>query len=57
MLNLFGAVILIVIINPYLLTMLGALCIVFAFMRRVYLKTSKNIKRLEGISKLIKRMQ
>lgn len=59
MLSLLGAVALVIIVNPYLIILLAALSVVFGFMRRVYLKTSKNVKRLEGISKFslhVKRM-
>lgn len=45
-----GSIILITVVNPILLVVvavLGAVCLVF---RHVYLKTSKNIKRLEGTS-------
>lgn len=38
-------------INPLFLIPLGALFIFFTYIRRYYLKTSKNIKRLEGIAK------
>lgn len=50
LLNLLGAVVLIVILNYYFIILLAVLCVVFGFLRRVYLKTSKNVKRLEGIS-------
>lgn len=52
LLSLAGAVALVVILNPYFLILLAALSVVFGFMRRVYLKTSKNVKRLEGMSRL-----
>ncbi|XP_050504939.1 ATP-binding cassette sub-family C member 4-like [Diabrotica virgifera virgifera] len=45
----FGSLLLIIIVNPDFLILIGALSIVFGFMRQIYLKSSKNIKRLEGI--------
>lgn len=51
MLSLLGAVVLVIIVNPHFIVLLIALSIVFGFLRRVYLKTSKNVKRLEGMSK------
>lgn len=56
LLNLLGAVILVVILNPYFLVLLAVLSVVFGFLRRVYLKTSKNVKRLEGISKVFENL-
>lgn len=46
-----GSIIITSIINPLFLVPVGALFIVFIYLRRYYLKTSKNIKRLEGITK------
>lgn len=49
-LNMTGAIILTVVVNP--ISLLPISCIGFAFVaaRNIYLRTSKNIKRLEGIS-------
>lgn len=49
-LNMTGAIILTAVVNP--ISLLPILCvgIVFVIARKVYLRTSKNIKRLEGIS-------
>lgn len=49
-LNMTGAIILTAVVNP--IAMLPIVCIgfVFAGARHIYLRTSKNIKRLEGIS-------
>ncbi|XP_057653044.1 ATP-binding cassette sub-family C member 4-like [Diorhabda carinulata] len=49
LLSMFGSLLLIVVVNPYFLILIFFLSIIFGFMRRVYLKSSKNIKRLEGI--------
>ncbi|KAI2474047.1 ATP-binding cassette sub-family C member 4 [Diabrotica virgifera virgifera] len=49
LLSMCGSLLLIVVVNPYFLILIGALSVVFGFMRHVYLKSSKNIKRLEGI--------
>ena len=48
-----GSVVITSVINPLFLVPIGALFVVFLYFRRYFLKTSKNIKRLEGISKLI----
>lgn len=50
-LSLFGSVILTSIVNPIFLIPVGVMGFVFTFVRRIFLKTSKEIKRLEGISK------
>lgn len=50
-LNMFGAIIVTAIVNPMFLVPVAALGIIFTYVRRVYLKTSKNIKRIEGSSK------
>ncbi|XP_072393692.1 ATP-binding cassette sub-family C member 4-like [Diabrotica undecimpunctata] len=49
LLSMFGSLLLIIIVNPYFLILIAALSVVFGIMRHVYLKSSKNIKRLEGI--------
>ncbi|XP_053670820.1 ATP-binding cassette sub-family C member 4-like [Anopheles nili] len=50
-LSLCGTLVVTVLMNPLFLIPLGGLGIVFWFVRRIYLKTSKNIKRLEGITR------
>lgn len=50
-LNMAGALILVTIVNPYFLIIVGVTGIFFLMLRRVFLKSSKNIKRLEGMSK------
>lgn len=45
-----GAIVVTCCINPLFLVPLLVIAVVFFFIRRVYLKTSKNIKRLEGMS-------
>lgn len=45
-----GALVLVAVVNPYFLIMVGIIGTLFLFMRHVFLKSSKNIKRLEGIS-------
>ncbi|CAG9859549.1 unnamed protein product [Phyllotreta striolata] len=49
LLQMFGALLLIVIVNPYFLILIVNLSVIFGLMRHVYLKSSKNIKRLEGM--------
>ncbi|KAG5878881.1 hypothetical protein JTB14_005772 [Gonioctena quinquepunctata] len=44
-----GALALIVSVNPYFAVLIAFLFVIFGFMRHVYLRSSKNIKRLEGI--------
>lgn len=50
-LNMIGAIILTSIVNPIFLLPLFVISFAFLYVRKVYLKTSKNIKRLEGISR------
>uniref|UniRef100_A0A182IVJ8 Uncharacterized protein n=1 Tax=Anopheles atroparvus TaxID=41427 RepID=A0A182IVJ8_ANOAO len=50
-LSLCGTIVVTVIVNPMFLVPLFLLGIVFWFVRRIFLKTSKNIKRLEGITR------
>lgn len=47
-----GCIFLAITVNPLFILPIGILSIVFLFMRKIYLKTSKNLKRLEGISEL-----
>lgn len=46
----FGAIVVTSIVNPIFLVPVVVMGVGFLFIRKVYLKTSKNIKRLEGIS-------
>lgn len=48
-----GCVVLTVIVNPLFLIPIAFLGFIFLFLRKVYLKTSKNLKRLEGIGKFL----
>ncbi|XP_055540741.1 ATP-binding cassette sub-family C member 4-like [Wyeomyia smithii] len=50
-LSMIGTIIVTVIVNPMFLIPLAFLGVIFIYLRRVYLKTSKNIKRLEGITR------
>uniref|UniRef100_A0A2M3ZKJ0 Putative abc transporter n=1 Tax=Anopheles braziliensis TaxID=58242 RepID=A0A2M3ZKJ0_9DIPT len=50
-LSLVGTIVVTVIVNPMFLIPLAVLGVVFIFVRRIFLKTSKNIKRLEGITR------
>lgn len=50
-LNMTGAVFVASVVNPLFLIPIFVMGLVFAFIRRIYLKTSKDIKRLEGICK------
>lgn len=52
-LNMGGAIIVTTIVNPLFLIPFLVMGIIFIFIRKVYLKTSKNIKRLEGIGKFV----
>lgn len=46
-----GSIVVTAVINPLFLIPIGVLFIFFTYIKRYYLKTSKNIKRLEGIAK------
>lgn len=46
-----GSIIIATIVNPYFLIPMLILGVFFVFVRKVFLKTSENIKRLEGASK------
>lgn len=48
-----GSIILITVVNPYFLVIVAIIGVVSMILRHIYLKTSKNIKRLEGISKYL----
>lgn len=49
MLNLVGAVVVLAIIEPYLLLPNFVIVCIFYALRFVYIKTSRSVKRLEGI--------
>lgn len=46
-----GAICVTVIVNPLFLIPLSVMGLVFIFLRKFYLKSSKDIKRLEGMGK------
>ncbi|XP_055306698.1 ATP-binding cassette sub-family C member 4-like [Sitodiplosis mosellana] len=50
-LAMFGSIIVAATVNIYFLVPVFVMGFVFIFIRKIYLKTSKNIKRLEGIAK------
>lgn len=50
-LSLFGIVIVIAIVNPIFLVPTAILAVFFYYLRSFYLKTSRDVKRLEAISK------
>lgn len=45
----FGSLLLVAVVNPLFLVPVAVISIVFFFLRLVFLKSSKNIKRLEGM--------
>lgn len=47
--SLFGSIIITATASPYFLIPVSVLGVIFMYIRKVYLKTSKNIKRIEGI--------
>lgn len=47
-----GSLVLVAVVNPQFLILVGITGIFFLLLRHVFLRSSKNIKRLEGISKL-----
>lgn len=51
--NMMGAIIVTSIVNPLFIVPVAVLMLVFFFIRKIYLKTSKNLKRLDGTSKYI----
>ncbi|CAH1104174.1 unnamed protein product [Psylliodes chrysocephalus] len=51
LLNLIGAIIVVSMVEPMLLVPTFLMLISFYFLRRVYLATSRNVKRLEGITR------
>ncbi|XP_060519010.1 probable multidrug resistance-associated protein lethal(2)03659 isoform X2 [Cylas formicarius] len=50
-LTLVGIIVVVAIVSPYLLIPTVAVGVIFYFMRIFYLRTSRNIKRLEGVTK------
>ncbi|CAH1180472.1 unnamed protein product [Phaedon cochleariae] len=48
-LQMIGSLVLVTSVNPYLLILILILAITFWFIRHIYLKSSKNLKRLEGM--------
>jgi ABC-type multidrug transport system fused ATPase/permease subunit len=50
MLNLVGAAVVVTSVNYYLLIPTFIMCIMFYFLRAYYIRTSRTVKRLEGIS-------
>lgn len=52
-LALLGIVIVLCIVNPWYLLATAFLCVIFYFLRSFYLKTSRDVKRLESISKFL----
>lgn len=53
-LNIFGVITLVAAVNPYFLIPVSVLCILLFGIRHIYLKTSRDLKRLEGICKWLK---
>ncbi|XP_055302579.1 ATP-binding cassette sub-family C member 4-like isoform X2 [Sitodiplosis mosellana] len=51
LLSMTGSIIVAGTVNPYFLIPVVVIGFIFIFIRKVYLKTSKNIKRLEGVAK------
>ncbi|XP_045472553.1 ATP-binding cassette subfamily C member 4-like isoform X2 [Harmonia axyridis] len=49
MLNMVGSMVLVTIVNPYFLIMVALIGVFFLVIRNIFLKSSKNIKRIEGI--------
>lgn len=47
-----GIIAVVAIVNPWLLVPTMIVAVIFSFMRSFYLKTARNVKRLEGVSKL-----
>lgn len=45
-----GSIVLVALVNPYFLILVGVISVFFLLLRNVFLRSSKNIKRLEGIS-------
>lgn len=52
-LNITGSIIVAATVNPYFLIPVAVMSLIFIFVRKVYLDTSTNIKRLEGIGETL----
>lgn len=50
-LSMSGAILVTIVVNPLFAVVIVVMLVFFILMRKIYLKTSKNIKRLEGMSK------
>lgn len=48
-----GSIIVTLFVSPTMIIPLACLAVIFIYTRKIYLKTSKNIKRIESISMLI----
>lgn len=48
-----GSLVLVAVVNPYFLIPVGVIGSIFMLLRMIFLRSSKNIKRLEGMSKLL----
>ena len=46
-----GVIVMVVSVVPWILILVVPLLIIFVFLRRYFLKTSRDIKRLEGTGK------
>lgn len=49
--NIVGSLVLVAIVNPYFLVLIAIISVFFSLLGHVFLKSSKNIKRLEAISR------
>lgn len=52
-LGLFGVIVVVALVNPWFLVPTFILAVIFYFLRVFYLKTSRDVKRIEGISEYI----
>lgn len=50
-LSIVGSILVAVVVNPFFLIPVLIMGLLFIYIRKIYLKTSKNVKRLEGIGK------
>lgn len=48
-LSMVGSIIVASVVNPYFLIPVAVLSVAFSIVRRVYLRTSKHVKRLEAV--------
>lgn len=53
MLSILGSIIIVAILNPYMLIAVTILIIIAYFIHKVYMRTSKNLQRLDRIGKEI----